>query len=134
MSNCSVWITLVANNFFASFLPPPVALKMAVFWVVVPCILVEVYHYFRCACCLCHREWWLTLVNFYHTTWHYNTEGCHLHTHCQENLKSYFSCFLVFSPWKMWVVASKSIKKKNAVANETSSTLFIICVCVCVRD
>jgi hypothetical protein len=30
-----------------------------------------------------------TLVNFYHTTWHYNPEDSHLHTHRCENLKSY---------------------------------------------
>jgi hypothetical protein len=30
-----------------------------------------------------------TLVNFYQTTWHYNPEDSHLHTHCHENLKSY---------------------------------------------
>jgi hypothetical protein len=30
-----------------------------------------------------------TLVNFYQTTWHYNPEDSHLHTHRRENLKSY---------------------------------------------
>jgi hypothetical protein len=28
-------------------------------------------------------------VNFYQTMWHNNPEGCHLHTHCCENLKSH---------------------------------------------
>jgi hypothetical protein len=30
-------------------------LKMAVFWVVAPCSLVEVYHRFRGLCCLHHQ-------------------------------------------------------------------------------
>jgi surface polysaccharide O-acyltransferase-like enzyme len=30
-----------------------------------------------------------TLVNLYQSTWHYNPEDSHLHTHCHENLKSY---------------------------------------------
>jgi hypothetical protein len=29
-----------------------------------------------------------TLVNFYQTTWRYNPEDIHLHTHRRENLKS----------------------------------------------
>jgi hypothetical protein len=29
--------------------------KMAVFWVIVPCSLVEVYQRFRCPCCLYHQ-------------------------------------------------------------------------------
>jgi hypothetical protein len=32
-----------------------VSMKMAVFWVVVPCSLVEVYQYFRGAYCLHHQ-------------------------------------------------------------------------------
>jgi hypothetical protein len=31
------------------------SMKMAVFWVVVPCSLVEVYRRFRGACCLHHQ-------------------------------------------------------------------------------
>jgi hypothetical protein len=30
--------------------------KMAVFWVVAPCSLVEVYHRFRGPCCLHHQD------------------------------------------------------------------------------
>jgi hypothetical protein len=30
-----------------------------------------------------------TLVKFYQSTWHYNPEDSHLHTHCHENLKSH---------------------------------------------
>jgi hypothetical protein len=46
---------------------------MAVFWVVAPCILVEVYQRFRGPCCLYHQ-------------------GDHrlLRTNRRENLKSYF--------------------------------------------
>jgi hypothetical protein len=32
-----------------------VSTKMAVFWVVAPCSLVEVYHRFRDLCCLHHQ-------------------------------------------------------------------------------
>jgi hypothetical protein len=35
-----------------------------------------------------------TLVNFHQTTWSYNPEDSHLHTHCHENLKS---CFKIFA-------------------------------------
>jgi hypothetical protein len=74
---------------------------MAVFWVVAPCSLVEVYHCFRGACRLHH---WGTLmteaartsemsVNFYQTTRHNNPEDSHLHTQCHENLKSHLVQF-----------------------------------------
>jgi hypothetical protein len=39
-----------------------VSMKMAVFWVVMPCSLVKV-----------------GLVNFYQATWRYNPEDSHLH-------------------------------------------------------
>jgi hypothetical protein len=74
---------------------------MAVFWVVAPCSLVEVYQRFRGPCCLHHQEDLLialmmeaartseTLENFYQTTRRYNPEDSHLRTHRRENLKSY---------------------------------------------
>jgi hypothetical protein len=43
-----------------------VSTKMAVFWVVAPCSLVEVYQRFGGPCCLHHQG--ETLVNFYQTT------------------------------------------------------------------
>jgi hypothetical protein len=65
-----------------------VSMKMAVFWVVVSCSLVEVYRSFRDACCLHHQgnEALMmeaasiseTLVNFYQTIRH-NPEDSHLH-------------------------------------------------------
>jgi hypothetical protein len=39
-------------------------IKMAVFWVVAPCSLVEVYRHFRGACCFHHQDD-ETSVNFY---------------------------------------------------------------------
>jgi hypothetical protein len=69
--------------------------KMAVFWIVVPCSVVEVYQRFRGPCCLHHQlmmeaaKTSETLVNFYQTTRHCNLEDSHLHTHRHENLKSY---------------------------------------------
>jgi hypothetical protein len=59
-------------------------MKMALFWVVVLCSLVEVYHNFRGVCFLSHRvimdaaSTIETFVNFYQTTWHNNPEDSHL--------------------------------------------------------
>jgi hypothetical protein len=64
-------------------------MKMAVFWVVAPCSLAEVYRHFRGACCLHHRgdDIFLimeaastpkTSVNFYQTTRRNNPEDGHL--------------------------------------------------------
>jgi hypothetical protein len=71
-------------------------IKMAVFWLAAPCILVEVYRRFRVACCLHHQALMMeaastseTSVNFYQTTWHYNPEDSHLHSRRCENLKSH---------------------------------------------
>jgi hypothetical protein len=63
-------------------------MKMAVFWVVAPCSLVEVYQRFIALMMEAARTS-ETLVNFYQTTWHYKPEDSHLHTHRRENLKSY---------------------------------------------
>jgi hypothetical protein len=72
--------------------------KMAVFWVVAPCSLVETYRRFRGACCLHNQEIDLkieaastseTSINFYQTTLRNNPEDSHLHTRRRENLKSY---------------------------------------------
>jgi hypothetical protein len=61
-------------------------MKMAVFWVVAPSSLVEVYQYFRSTCCL-HHQGALMMeaastsemsVNFYQTTWCYNPADSHL--------------------------------------------------------
>jgi hypothetical protein len=59
-----------------------VSAKMAVVWVVAPCSLVEVYQRFRGPCCLHHQGERAseTLVNFYQTTRHYNSEDSHLHS------------------------------------------------------
>jgi hypothetical protein len=35
-----------------------------------------------------------TLVNFYQTTWRYNPEDSHLHTHHHENLKTYLPYYV----------------------------------------
>jgi hypothetical protein len=71
-------------------------MKMAVFWVVALCSLIEVYQRFRGTFCLhyqgdeCLRQQLPeTLVNFYQTTRRYNPENSHLHTRRRENLKSY---------------------------------------------
>jgi hypothetical protein len=63
-------------------------IKMAIFWVVAPYILVEVYQRFRGACCLHHQGALMTVaastsetsVNVYQTTRCNNPEDSHLHT------------------------------------------------------
>jgi hypothetical protein len=59
-------------------------LKMAVFWVVTPRSLVEVYRRFRGPCCL-HQA--LMMKN--QITRRYNPEDNHLPTRRRENLKSH---------------------------------------------
>jgi hypothetical protein len=49
--------------------------KMAVFWVVAPCSVVEVY---QSALMMEAARTSETLVNFYHTTRRYNPEDSHL--------------------------------------------------------
>jgi hypothetical protein len=65
---------------------------MAVFWVVAPCSLLEIYQRFRGPCCVHHQGDDIkfialmmeaarsseTLVNFYQTTQCYNPEDSHL--------------------------------------------------------
>jgi hypothetical protein len=57
------------------------SMKMAVFWVVAPCILIEVYRRFRGACCLHHQgeSSSETSVNFYQTTRCNNPKDSHPH-------------------------------------------------------
>jgi hypothetical protein len=57
---------------------------MAVFWVVPPRSLVEVYQRFRSAYCR-HQQ---GALNFYQTTQRYNPEDSHLRIHRRDNLKS----------------------------------------------
>jgi hypothetical protein len=60
-----------------------VSMNMAVFWVVVPCSLVEVYQRFRgpvlITLMMKAARTSETLVNFYQTTQCYNPEDSHLH-------------------------------------------------------
>jgi hypothetical protein len=56
-------------------------MKMAVFWVVAPCSLVEFYRRFRAAYCRVMMEAVSTSeksVNFYQTTWGYNPKDIYL--------------------------------------------------------
>jgi hypothetical protein len=65
---------------------------MAVFWVVTPCSLVEVYRRFRDAMIVLMMEAASnteTSVNFYQTTWRNNPEDSHPRTRRRENLKSH---------------------------------------------
>jgi hypothetical protein len=63
-------------------------LKMAIFWVVAPCSLVQVYRRFRGALMMDAVSTSETLVNVYQTTRRNNPQDSHLHTHHRENLKS----------------------------------------------
>jgi hypothetical protein len=67
-------------------------MKMAVFWVVMLCSLVEVY---RFSLMMDAARTFEILVNFYQTTQHYNPEDSHLHTHHHENLRSKYLYFTV---------------------------------------
>jgi hypothetical protein len=54
-------------------------MKMAVFWVVAPCSLVEVYRRFRVIALMMQAvSTSETSVNFYQTTQRYNPEDSHL--------------------------------------------------------
>jgi hypothetical protein len=60
------------------------SVKMAVFWVVAPCSLVEVYRRFRATCCLLSLMMEAastseTSVHFYQTTLRNSSEDSHLH-------------------------------------------------------
>jgi hypothetical protein len=79
--------------------------KMAVFWVVAPCSVVEVYQRFTRS--LLHPSSFIALmmeaartfemlVNFYQTTWCFNPEDSHLRSHRYENLKTYFFNFTTY--------------------------------------
>jgi hypothetical protein len=58
-----------------------VSMKIAVFWVVAPCSLVEVYQRFRAIALMMEAARTSeTLVNFYQTTRCYNPEDSNLHT------------------------------------------------------
>jgi hypothetical protein len=84
-----------------------IILRWAVFWVVAPCSLVEIYQRFRGPCCLHYQgdeslialmmeaaKSSETLVNFYQTTRRYNPEDSDLRTNRRENLKSYLYIIL----------------------------------------
>jgi hypothetical protein len=77
--------TLDVNNILSARLEVLTAVitKMAVFWVVAPCSVVEVYQHFRSPCCLIALMMEAvrtseTMVNLYQTTWRYNPEDNHL--------------------------------------------------------
>jgi hypothetical protein len=61
---------------------------MAVFWVVAPKSLIEIYQRFALMMEAARSS--ETLVNFYQTTRRYNPEDSHLCTNRRENLKSYW--------------------------------------------
>jgi hypothetical protein len=68
-------------------------LKMAVFQVIALCRLAWVYQCFRVITLMMESvQTSETAVNSYQSTWHYNPEDRHLHSHCCESLKSYKVC------------------------------------------
>jgi hypothetical protein len=67
-----------------------VSMKMAVFWVVMLCSLVEVYQRFRRTCCLHHQG------DESETTRHYNPEDSHLHElSCLQQCKEHAAKSLI---------------------------------------
>jgi hypothetical protein len=103
-------------------------MKIAVFWVVAPCSLVEVNNVSEVLAASIIRAIALmtseTLVNFYQTTQCYNPEDSHLRTHRRENLKSYlFFMFLI--EWNFYKILY--------ITRYGSMYIYIyMCVCVCV--
>jgi hypothetical protein len=84
------------------------SMKMAVFWVVAQCSLVEVYQRFRGPCCL-HPSIIRTsetLVNFYQTTRRYNPEDRHLQVpfSCSSDVIKIRTCSTRFNvdPYKFF--------------------------------
>jgi hypothetical protein len=70
-----------------------VPVKMAVFWVVAPCSLMEVYQAMTYRTEMEAANTSETSADFYQTTHRNNPEGSHLHTCRRENLKSHLdSC------------------------------------------
>jgi hypothetical protein len=70
------------------------SVKMAVFWVIATCSLVEVCRHFKGVCCIHHQvdeatSTSETSVNFYQNTRRDNSEDSHLHIRRHENLKSH---------------------------------------------
>jgi hypothetical protein len=76
-----------------------VGLKMAVFWIVVPCSIVEVYRRLRRLIALMMEAASTseTSVNFCRTIWRNNPEDSHLHTRRHENLKSHKKWVIILS-------------------------------------
>jgi hypothetical protein len=85
----TLYVSLARQVYLHLLIGLSTEVKMAVFWVVAQCSLVEVYRRFRGACCLYHQgDLSLMVVNFYQTTLRNNPEDGHLHTSRRENLKS----------------------------------------------
>jgi hypothetical protein len=56
-------------------------MKMAVFWVVAPCSLVDVYRRFRSAMMMEAASAFEMSVNFYQTARRYNPDDSHIRKH-----------------------------------------------------
>jgi hypothetical protein len=80
-------------------------MKIAVFWVVAPCSLVEVYQRFRGPCCLHHQ----------------GDETTHLHTHRRENLKSYLIICMFAFPIVFFVHLLHLYNGHDIYTNKTNS-------------
>jgi hypothetical protein len=90
-----------------------ICMKMAVFWVVAPCSLVEVHQCFRGPCCLHHqgdthhpddggsKHLW-NIGKLLPGTRSYNPEDSHLRTHCRENLKPCRDLYLFYYVQTDW--------------------------------
>jgi hypothetical protein len=83
---------------------------MAVFCVVAPCSLVEVYQRFI-ALMMEAAMTSETLVNFYQTIRRYNSEDSRLRTHRRENIKSYVINIVCDQHLEVQLNEDKIIKK-----------------------
>jgi hypothetical protein len=82
-------------------------MKMAVFWVVAPCSLVDINRCFRGACCF-HHQSDKTSINIYQTTRRNKPEDSSLHTRRLENLKSHINNSLC--PTKMTALVTAEME------------------------
>jgi hypothetical protein len=97
-------------------------MKMAVFWVVAPCSLVEVYQ--RIALMMEATRTSETLVNFYQTTRRFNPEDSHLRTHRRENLKSYYVCIMVSKKSVTLIIGHKKPPLKSILIQINTVNMF----------
>jgi hypothetical protein len=105
---CFMWRMHGNHGCFEFLFITKITLTKVIFWVVVPCGLVDRYHCFREIHCLhlqasLHPWRWLCyfemLVSTYESTWCYYPEDQQWHLHHRENLNSHINQNCFVSKW-----------------------------------